>query len=161
MPRHPTSERAPLISRNQFMALRHGDVVKFVGKRGRVWFRTIMHGPADTEPPCTAVEFPISRRSWTGRVTTCYAWNDLKHKMVATGKRLKDAVASFDELERLYLAGFNIEAQMARELDPRNPGAISRPPVNSVNKCSAIWRGRVAKTLQIVKEVFPDQEAAA
>jgi hypothetical protein len=143
------------ISREQFMTLRHGDVVRWYRKDGSFIERTVLDGPADEEPPCGGLRFPIRRRSWTGRIHTTVGWNDVKHKIEFTGKRLKEGMASFDELERLYLSGFKVAKQIKREAGEDQFG-LHRAAVGSVKKCSAFWRGRVMQSLQVAQQVFPD-----
>lgn len=122
------------------------------GKKRR-YFRTVVEGPADFNPPGKSVTLAIMRRSWTGRIHTVRFWSDVNRTMVKTGLRVKDGVTSFDELERLYLLGFKVEKQLKREVES------FRPPGRSIAKCSNVWRGRVAQTIKTAREVFPDHES--
>lgn len=134
-----------LITEAQFALLRHGDIVKY-GRKNPV-LRTVLYGPADDarDSKHPAVAFPIRRRSWTGRVTTTYGYNDIKHLIAPTGLRLTGLAASAEEMERLYLLGFGVAKGMAREFYEQNRRGWV--------KCSVFWRGTISRTIKLAKEL--------
>lgn len=102
-----------MISRDRFMQLKAGDVVLW-GKRRQP--RIVHEGPRDVQGG-RHVTFAIRRRSWTGRVTTVYLWNDVKRILSLPRRPLN--LRSLCAAERSHLAsiGFDVAAGIRREID--------------------------------------------
>lgn len=112
------------MSKLQFSRLRHGDVLLW-GRWPNVIKRTVIEGPVDIaksrgEAPIDNlhVVFAIRKRSWTKRARTSYGWNDVKHKVRATGKRRR-TVISVDEMDRLKRIKFDPQKEYRREIRER------------------------------------------
>jgi hypothetical protein len=114
-----------VISLKQFCALKHGDVVWW-GTRARGMLRTVLFGPADggrgvcvVNPGRRHIGFAIRRRSWTGRATTTYGFNDVRYVISPTKRRSKTVISGM-EAQHLRDRGFDVREQYARELRETN-----------------------------------------
>ena len=127
------------ISREEFNALRAGDVVVWRGK----YLRTVAKGPADAEGfRYNAVEFPIRRRSWTQRIETTYNYGDLKDRIAVVPQRVRGLMLA-SEWKVLEAAGFNVRKELQRELERQTAEAerMGRPPCKAYPRLARLIRG--------------------
>lgn len=114
------SNQGMSISREEFMNLRAGDVIVWNCNGASPSFRTVIEGPRDdTRPkPSPHISLMIRRRSWTGRPTTGYFWNDVKHTIKYTGRN-RCELFSEEELERVLKLGLKPRAELLERLEDR------------------------------------------
>lgn len=83
---------------DQWNALQPGDVVLWNGTK----LRTVIHGPNRSGG---GIVFSKLSRGKYGPLT-CYGWNDIKHRIIPTGKRIKTVISLPEKLRIAYL-GWN------------------------------------------------------
>lgn len=119
-----------MITREEFLRLKQGDVLLVRTPKGRMYTRTILQGPADEADPHhgDAVYLPKLCRSWTRRAYTVYFWNELKDRAEVTGLKSKHLINTFEH-ERLLRQGLNPRREMVREIQERADTAkrLNRP----------------------------------
>lgn len=119
-----------MIAREEFLRLKQGDVLLIRTKKGRMYTRTILQGPADkADPPHgDAVHLPKLCRSWTGRAYTVYFWHELKERATVTGLKSKHLINTFEH-ERLLNQGLNPRRELVREIQEQADTArrLNRP----------------------------------
>jgi hypothetical protein len=104
------------MTRDEYMKLRCGDVIlwKFGNSTMR---RTIIEGPGDHDDPRKqCITIPIRRRSWTGRGTTVYCYNDVKGKVVGKLSKRQPLLANKEEIFSLLNWHIHPSQLIAREL---------------------------------------------
>lgn len=114
------------ISREEFCALRAGDLIVWRGK----YLRTIAKGPADADqlPRHLTVGFPIRHRSWRDRIDTTYNYNDVKDKIAVAGRHIAGLMLP-SEWKVLEGSGFDVRRELQRELKDKTEEAqrMGRP----------------------------------
>lgn len=93
-----------MITREDFMKLKAGDVLIWHPNPNNPYFRTVAEGPADSGK--AGIYLPIRSRSWTGKSYTCKMWNDIKNICTPSTIR-RDAVYDESELDRVLRLGLN------------------------------------------------------
>lgn len=109
-----TKKQAITISREEFNALKAGDLVVWKGK----YLRTVAKGGGDTpyQRLHIGVEFAIRRRSWTNRIITVYNYTDMKHVIRVVGKKNGKLMMPSEWLA-LEALGFDVRAALKAELE--------------------------------------------
>lgn len=119
-----------MITRDQFMRLRSGDVLIIKTKRGS-YRRTVITGPADWEPARPYLVLPIRRKSWTGRCRTTQDWNSIGHRIAGVAKTRARLLINKDEIFSLLNWCDKPSRLIERELKERHRcGALN-------NRCIA------------------------
>lgn len=99
------------MTREEFAALRPGDVLRFKRKNGTYYLRTVITAPGWRSG---GIHLAIMRRSWTGRCHTVRFWNDIKDKC-ELDTRKEQRLMRDEELMRLCECGFDIPKALHRE----------------------------------------------
>ncbi len=101
------------ISREQFLALKAGDVIVWRGK----YLRTIEKGPGDyyAGSGYASIQLPIRLMSWTKRIYTVVGYNDVRTKIALAPKRT-GLLMQPSEWKTLEGAGFDVRKELKREL---------------------------------------------
>lgn len=103
-----------MITLEQFMALKQGDVVVFHTKKSGSYMRTVITGPADSGYNSKAITIPKICRSWTRRATTIYFWHEIKDRATIAPCKNKHLINTFEH-ERLLKQGLNPRRELVRE----------------------------------------------
>lgn len=103
-----------MITNKQFKKLKVGDIILFNGRPRTIrdinWIDTAWGGRG-------FITFSILRRSWTGRISTTYCYNEIRDKLSLPKKeRDKNNVCKAEE-SALVKSGFNVTEGIERELD--------------------------------------------
>lgn len=129
------------ISRDEFRALKSGDLIVWRGK----YLRTVAKGPANNpKDRHLRVEFPIRQRSWTNRVKTVYLYNDVKDKIRVAHRRGQGLMLP-SEWKTLESSGFDVRKELTRELDAATDLAerMGRSPCAAYGRLSMLIRKTV------------------
>ncbi len=102
------------MTKEQFANLKPGDVLRWKRPQGDYILRTVLDIHCHRTNP--VVTFPIRQKSWTGRVHTCYSFTDIGHRVELHDERT-EMLMTGGELLRLCDRGFDIPAQLRREVD--------------------------------------------
>ncbi len=102
-----------MLTKKQFRRLKAGDIVLCNGKPRTVREVTWRDSPQGGRGFIT---FSILHRSWTGRISTTYGYNDIK-RLCSLPRRKRDrrSVCAAEEAS-LLANGFNVPSEVNREL---------------------------------------------
>lgn len=105
------------MTREEFQNLRRGQIIRCFRADGTYFHRTILPCDHHKDGPQRAHYFPIRRKSWTGRIATCFFDNDMLYQnptIQLVG--YTDELMTDEEFIGLYDAGFDVERGIRREL---------------------------------------------
>lgn len=98
------------MTKEEWLALKEGDVLRFYRKDGTYYLRTVMGVGGER---VHGITIPIMRRSWTGRIHTTRFFSDCKN--VEIHDKREDRLMTDKELLTLCERGFDIPKQLHRE----------------------------------------------
>lgn len=105
-----------MITEEEWMTLKQGDILAIETKKKGSYLRTILEGPADSPLPwARAITIPKIRRSWTGRPYTMYFHHEMKDR--ATKLKTTNAhLINTYEHECLLKQGINPRKALVKEV---------------------------------------------
>lgn len=126
MKRQP-SPKPDLITKEEFVNLRAGDIVLWHNKTGS-YFRTVQAGPHDDPDRLIRPDSSYWHHvSFTKRVgskypstMTGYGYNDMRRKISVTGKRQTGLLINAEEFEKLFFQRGSLSERIDFDLKTRN-----------------------------------------